>query len=105
MNRVPDSQSSDDDDDERTFKSETHGASKLTNFIAEECRKRAFSPSEHKTISTIAAEVLGRMPPTIGAVEANLAISAFLSAPINDKERMALADTARVAVYALCEKN
>lgn len=75
--------------------------------IANACRKRAFSPSEHKTVSTIAAEVLGRLPPSLGAVDAHPALTAFLNGleeHVEEAQKNTLADRARVALYALCKR-
>lgn len=88
-------------DDELSTEEETEGDLTLTptERVADLCHKRAFSSFEHKTISTVAAEVLGRLPPKIGAKDAHPALSAFLK----KREQTSLADTARVATYALCK--
>lgn len=78
----------------------------LVRRVASLCRKRAYaSPSpERKTLSTIAAEVLGCLPPAVGAADAVPELNAFVSGRGTADEQRAtdLADAARVAAYTLC---
>ncbi|KAJ8612843.1 hypothetical protein CTAYLR_002083 [Chrysophaeum taylorii] len=92
-----DDEDEDDDEDDSHSDSDSDSRGLTTERAAAACRKRAYASSEHNTVSTIAAEVLGRLPPSLGAVEAAPALDAFLA-----RRDEPSADRARVATYALC---
>ena len=84
------------DDDDLDDEAERTTGTAVVDRLAGVCRLHAYDGNEHKTVATLAAECLGRLPSRI-AVDAGQALDAFLKSPSKP-----LADRARVAVYALC---
>ena len=65
--------------------------------VAAAARRRSVAAGEHKAVKTVAAEILGRLPPSYAGRDAAEGLRAYLAAP-----SAATADRARVAVYGVC---